>query len=148
VWKYDSAMDVLLVDDHPIIHETMRAILRSVSSDATFHGQFDLAAGLSQASRLDELQLVLLDLSLPGCSGMEAFFAFRRAHPKTRVAVISATEDSENVQAALDAGKVKADTALLVTETAAGKLALLRDQMAYHHIAQGTVDGKNWMATF
>ena len=57
-------------------------------------------------------------------------------------------EETEPLQAALDAGKVKADTALLVTETAAGKLALLRDQMAYHHIAQGTVDGKNWMATF
>jgi DNA-binding NarL/FixJ family response regulator len=97
-------MDVLLVDDHPIIHETMRAIVRSVRSDASFHGQFDLAAGLSQASRLEELELVLLDLALPGCSGLEAFFTFRSAHPATRVAVISASEDSDKVQAALQAG--------------------------------------------
>ena len=97
-------MDVLLVDDHPIIHETMRAIVRSVRSDASFHGQFDLAGGLSQASRLAELELVLLDLALPGYSGMEAFFAFRTAHPQARVAVISATEDSYKVQAALQAG--------------------------------------------
>ena len=26
--------------------------------------------------------------------------------------------------------------------------ALIRDQMAFHHIAQGTVNGKDWMATF
>lgn len=97
-------MNVLLVDDHPIIHETMRAIVRSVRSDASFHGQFDLDAGLSQASRLQDLDLVLLDLALPGYSGMEAFFRFRTAHPGTRVAVISATEDSEKVQAALQAG--------------------------------------------
>lgn len=40
------------------------------------------------------------------------------------------------------------DTWLLVTETAAGKLALLTDQMAYHHLAQGRDSGKEWMATF
>ena len=131
MWKYDSAMDVLLVDDHPIIHETMRAILRSVSSDATFHGQFDLAAGLSQASRLDELQLVLLDLSLPGCSGMEAFFAFRRAHPKTRVAVISATEDSEKVQAALDAGAAGYLPKTLMPKAMAAAIRVILDGGVY-----------------
>jgi len=102
--KYDFTMNVLLVDDHPIIHETMRAIVRSVRSEATFHGQFDLAAGLSQASRLEDLDLVLLDLALPGCSGMDAFFRFRTEHPETRVAVISATDDSDKVKAALQAG--------------------------------------------
>ena len=97
-------MDVLLVDDHPIIHETMRAIVRAVRSDAAFHGQFDLAGGLSQASRLEDLELVLVDLALPGCSGMEAFYSFRSAHPAARVAVISANEDSDKVRAALQAG--------------------------------------------
>ena len=97
-------MDVLLVDDHPIIHQTMRAIVRSVRAEATFHGQFDLAGGLSEAGRLDELELVLLDLALPGCSGMDALFRFRTAHPHARVAVISATEDAKKIVAALQAG--------------------------------------------
>jgi DNA-binding NarL/FixJ family response regulator len=97
-------MNVLLVDDHPIIHETMRAIVRSVRSEAGFHGQFDLESGLSQASRLRELDLVLLDLALPGCAGMDAFFRFRTEHPGTRVAVLSASEDADKVQAALQAG--------------------------------------------
>ena len=43
-------MDVLLVDDHPIIHETLRAIVRSVRPSAEVHSQFDLAGGLSQAA--------------------------------------------------------------------------------------------------
>jgi len=48
----------------------------------------------------------------------------------------------------LSAGTVSDDTKVLVTETADGPLALITDQMAFHHIAEGTVGGKDWMATF
>ena len=37
---------------------------------------------------------------------------------------------------------------LLVMETAVGRLALITDQMTYHHIAQGRARNKDWMATF
>ena len=43
---------------------------------------------------------------------------------------------------------IKPDTQVLVTETAGGKLALLTEQMAYHHLAQGVSNGRPWMATF
>ena len=99
-------MDVLLVDDHPIIHETLRAIVRSVRPDAEFHSQFDLAGGLSQANRLSDLALVLLDLGLPGCSGIDALVRFRKALPGARVVVISANEEAERVRAAFDQGAV------------------------------------------
>lgn len=49
---------------------------------------------------------------------------------------------------ALAEGKIKEEMRILVTETAAGRLALLKDQMAYHHIAQGSAGGKSWMVTF
>jgi len=48
----------------------------------------------------------------------------------------------------LDERKVAPDTRVLVFETAAGKLALITDQMTYHHIAQGRARNKDWMATF
>jgi len=97
-------MDVLLVDDHPIIHETIRAIVRSVRPGTEVHSQFDLAAGLSHASRLDHLQLVLLDLGLPGCKGIDALERFRKALPGARVAILSADEDDGRIREALDAG--------------------------------------------
>ena len=97
-------MDVLLVDDHPIIHETLRAMLRSLRPAIAFHSQFDLDAGLSEARRLAGLKLVLLDLGLPGCSGMDALVKFRAAVPQVRVVVISADEDDERVRAAFSEG--------------------------------------------
>jgi DNA-binding NarL/FixJ family response regulator len=99
-------MDVLLVDDHPLIHETLGAVVRSVMPDAAFHAELDLAAGLARARRLRNLELVLLDLGLPGCSGIQALLRFRKALPRVRIAVVSATEDSASVRAALDAGAV------------------------------------------
>ena len=55
---------------------------------------------------------------------------------------------TEPLAEALREGQVAEDTRLLVTETAAGKLALIMDQMAFHHAAQGRADGKDWLATF
>ena len=99
-------MDVLLVDDHPIIHETLRAMVRSLRPGADIYSQFDLDAGLTEARRLDKLKLVLLDLGLPGCTGIDALVKFREAVPHARVVVISAEEDDARVRAALNGGAV------------------------------------------
>lgn len=57
-------------------------------------------------------------------------------------------EDTESLRQALDDGRLEADTRMLVIATAGGNLALVTDQMAYHHLAQGTSEGKHWLATF
>ena len=57
-------------------------------------------------------------------------------------------KETDPLKKALDEGKIAADTRVLVIETAAGRLALITDQMTYHHIAQGRARNKDWMATF
>lgn len=57
-------------------------------------------------------------------------------------------EETMLLQEALQAGVAVPGTWVMVTETASGPLALLTEQMAFHHIAQGTADGVGWMATF
>ena len=57
-------------------------------------------------------------------------------------------EETQPLQQALDDDNVSADMRVMVIETATGNLALVTGQMAYNHLAQGTADGKNWMATF
>jgi hypothetical protein len=53
-----------------------------------------------------------------------------------------------SVREALNAHRVAADTDVLITSTAAGPLALLTEQMAYHHIAQGIARGQDWLVSF
>lgn len=97
-------MDVLIVDDHPVILETLGAVVRKAIPNAKVHAELDLDAALERAGRLARLELALLDLGLPGCSGIEALVRFRQAFPKVRVVVVSAMEDPVTMEAALAAG--------------------------------------------
>jgi hypothetical protein len=57
-------------------------------------------------------------------------------------------EQTEPLRKVLQEGRVAGDTPVLVTATAAGNVALLTDQMVFHHLAQGRAGGKDWMAAF
>ena len=57
-------------------------------------------------------------------------------------------EETEPLVEALREGVIEDETSLLVMEHPAGRLALVTDQMAYHHVAQGDIAGEPWMVTF
>lgn len=45
-------------------------------------------------------------------------------------------------------GYLQAQTRVLIMEHSKGRLALVTDQMAYHHTAQGEIEGEPWMVSF
>ena len=57
-------------------------------------------------------------------------------------------EETEPLREALADGRLREGTRMLIIETAGGNLSLVTDQMAFHHLAQGTAEGKHWLATF
>ena len=58
------------------------------------------------------------------------------------------TDEARPLEAALSDGALQDHTVLLVIEHAKGRLALVRDQMSYHHAAQGEIMGEPWMVSF
>lgn len=100
----EAPVDVLVVDDHPLIHETLGIAVRNVLPKARVHDVYSLKAALETANSLPEDSLVLLDLGLPDGNGIDVLRTFRRACPKMRVVIVSATETSVLVAAALKAG--------------------------------------------
>jgi DNA-binding NarL/FixJ family response regulator len=96
-------MEVLLVDDQAITIQVYAASVRKTFSGAKVHTAVDLPEALQIASG-HPLDLVLLDLSLPTCTGLEALHRFRSAFPAIPVLVVSANEDRERVHECLQAG--------------------------------------------
>ena len=55
---------------------------------------------------------------------------------------------TEPLKDALEYGKVGEETAVLLLARGNTRLALLTEQMSYHHIAQGELEGEPWMVSF
>jgi DNA-binding NarL/FixJ family response regulator len=97
-------MRILIVDDHPVMRDGIRASLHVLDVTIEFVEAADLHEAV-RAAQAQPLDLVLFDLALPGVSGIEALSAFRTSvDPCPPVVVFSATDDADTVTAALDAG--------------------------------------------
>ena len=97
-------MDVLIIDDHPLIHEIMAAMVHKAIPGASVHSELELGAAIARGMGLPDFRLALLDLGLPGYGGIDALLRFRSAFPHVRVIVISATEDAVTMDKAITAG--------------------------------------------
>jgi len=97
-------MQVLIVDDHPVLQEVLPALVKKALGDCIVHVTGDLSEALARAS--GEIGLVLLDLGLPGCVGIEALTRLRSQNPKLKVAIVSSADDGAIIRAALKAGAV------------------------------------------
>ena len=96
-------MEVLLVDDQAVTIQVYAASVRKTFSGAKVHTAVDLPEALPIAAGRT-LDLVLLDLSLPTCTGIEALYRFRSAFPAVPILVVSANEDRQRVLECLQAG--------------------------------------------
>ena len=82
------------------------AVMSVAFGDVRVRSACTLSAGLRQARDAEKLDLAVLELDLPGCSGIEALLRFRREFPSLRVVVLSAIEQSSCATTALEAGAV------------------------------------------
>jgi DNA-binding NarL/FixJ family response regulator len=98
----NKPLAILLVDDHALFRAGMRFIL----ADGELAGSTVLQAGsLTEALSLPEqVDVVLLDVQMPGINGMEGITLAKRRWPKAAVLMLSAQEDHETQQMCLKRG--------------------------------------------
>jgi DNA-binding NarL/FixJ family response regulator len=94
---------VLVVDDHAIMR---KAICDLLSHDPTLDVICQTASGEEAVSKAGELQpdLVLLDIGLPGISGIEAARQIRKVSPKSHIIFLSQHDSLQMVNEALEFG--------------------------------------------
>lgn len=98
-----TTIRVLLVDDHAILREGLRALL-SYYDDIEVVGEAqDGAEGLARVSEFKP-DVILMDIAMPGMNGLEATRLIRQQHPLTRVLILTQHEDPQYVLPLLEAG--------------------------------------------
>jgi DNA-binding NarL/FixJ family response regulator len=99
-----KSLRILVVDDHPLVRDAMAGLLAEIAPVVTILQAADCASALELAQQQPELDLVVLDLKLPGIRGLEALDQFRRAQPALPVVILSTLHDRQTVLQAMRRG--------------------------------------------
>jgi DNA-binding NarL/FixJ family response regulator len=94
----------LIVEDHPLFREALESAVCLANPDAEILQATSIDGAIEVLSSTRQLDLVLLDLSMPGTTGLSGVMRVRKAFPKTPVVIVSGYEDVQIVQNVLALG--------------------------------------------
>lgn len=95
---------IVIADDHPLFRGALRRAIENMLTQAKIveAGGLDELTGILQ--RDPGLDLVLLDLTMPGVQGFSGLIYLRAQHPQTPVVIVSANEDPQIIRRAIEFG--------------------------------------------
>ena len=114
---YMKKINVLLVDDHAVVRQGLRALLEAEGDIAVVAEADNGRTAVAQTKRC-EPDVVLMDVAMPGMNGVEATRQIVRNVPSTKVLVLTSYGDDDYVAQLLEAGA----SGYLVKQTAAADL--------------------------
>jgi DNA-binding NarL/FixJ family response regulator len=98
-----SRIHVVVVDDHPVVRFGLAALIK-LQGDMTLVGDVGSGEEACMLCEQRDVDVVLMDLRLPGMSGVEAIRAIRERRPITRLIVLTTYDGDGDIRRALDAG--------------------------------------------
>ena len=98
--------NILIADDHPLFREAICNVIRSGFPGCSILETADLESTVQTALEHDNLDLILLDLNMPGMSGLNGLMSLRNEAPTIPVVIVSAEQDKHIVLQAITYGAV------------------------------------------
>ncbi|MCC2604795.1 response regulator [Planctobacterium marinum] len=95
---------ILIADDHPLYRDALRISLGARLPDSVILEAADMQSTLALLKETPDLDLLLLDLHMPGSDDLFGLLHIRKLHPEIPVAVVSGLEQVEIVSKVMDAG--------------------------------------------
>lgn len=99
-----SNMKIILADDHPLFRQALTLTLKSNFSGAKIFEAQTIPDLEQHLQSVNDVDLLLLDLDIPGAKGFDSLIAIRRTYPELGVVIISGFEDKETIYKAMNYG--------------------------------------------
>jgi DNA-binding NarL/FixJ family response regulator len=99
-----SGLTFVIADDHPLFRGALKQALASMDGASTILEAGTFAQTKDIVASDGDIDLVLLDLTMPGASGLSGLVAIRAINVGVPVVVVSANDEVETVRRALDLG--------------------------------------------
>lgn len=100
----EGHLKILVVDDHALIREGLRQVLRGLDEDVEVLEAGSCARAFELSRQEPDLDLVLLDYHLPDMDGLEALDIFAREHPELPIIVLSGSVNPRVMKQVMDKG--------------------------------------------
>jgi DNA-binding NarL/FixJ family response regulator len=99
-----SNTHLVIADDHPLFRDALRQAVATVVTSAKINeaGSFEELTALLE--REPDVDLILLDLSMPGISGFSGLIYLRAQFPAIPVVIVSASDDAGTIRRSMDFG--------------------------------------------
>jgi DNA-binding NarL/FixJ family response regulator len=99
-----SALTIIIADDHPLFRGALKQALTGMAGnpDIVEAGDFEAARKAAEANA--NADLLLLDLAMPGVSGLSGLISLRAEFQSLPVVIVSASDDPATIRRALDLG--------------------------------------------
>lgn len=99
-----SGFKIVIADDHPLFRGALKQALSAIADGAEIIEAGDFAATKEALLGNNDIDLVLLDLSMPGASGLSGLVTLRGIHLDVPMVVVSAHDDPGTIRRALELG--------------------------------------------
>lgn len=99
----DTAISIVIVDDHPLILAGIASLIHSEPSFTLLGQASDGLQAIDYYERLRP-EVMLIDLNMPGCGGVDAIEQIRASHPAAKLIILTTYEGEEDVYRGLLAG--------------------------------------------
>jgi len=97
-------MHFIIADDHPLFRGALRQVLSGQSENVEIVEVGDFDAVRKLVAERDDIDLLLLDLTMPGGAGLSGLVALKALQPALPVVIVSATDDAATIHHAVELG--------------------------------------------
>ncbi|MFC7065445.1 response regulator [Brucella rhizosphaerae] len=97
-------MQFIIADDHPLFRGALRQVLSSLPEEAEILEVGDFDAAKKLVVERDDIDLLLLDLTMLGGTGLAGLVTLKALQPALPIIIVSATDDTTTIRHAVELG--------------------------------------------